>query len=430
MVPAARPSRTLPAPWWAVLTLPFGLTVGFATVAVPFVLRKRGFDMTVIATVSQVAQIPHVVKLLWSPALDSGPRRRTWYFASVGATAFCLALAALVPPSLDHRVAGVPLLWIYAAVLFGAQAAVATSGSAVLALMAVTVADSRRGAAAGWQTAGNLAGTAAGGALVAWMLEHLSPTMAALALAVFCAVAAVPAAFVDEPPLARRSAVALLARLAREIWATLRSPEGWTGLLICVSPVGAGALTNLFSALAPEYAPDTASAERLVFIVTGVLGGIVNAAGALLGGYVADRMNRRLAYVLFGAVTAFCALGMIAFSATPRVFTLGTLAYQFANGLCYAAFYAFVVELLGYRDGVTTQLALYVGASNFAITYVTWLDGYSYDRARAAFPGVPWAGRSAMLAMDALSTFVGIALLWFMMIRVRRLRARRIEASG
>lgn len=425
----ARPSRALPAPSWAVLTLPFGLTVGFATVAVPFVLRGRGFDMTAIATVSQIAQIPHVIKLLWSPALDSGPRRRTWYLASVAAAACCLALATLVQPSLERRAIGLPLLWVYTAILFGAQAAVATSGSAVLALMAVTVPDSQRGAAAGWQTAGNLAGTAAGGALVAWMLQHVSPTRTALALALFCTTAAVPAGFIDEPPLPHRKTVALMARLAREVWSTLRSPEGWTGLLICLSPVGAGALTNLFSALAPEYAPDAASAERLVFIVTGVLGGIVNAAGALFGGYLADRMNRRLAYVLFGAVTAFCALGMIAFSATPTVFTIGTLAYQFANGLCYAAFYAFVVELLGHRDGVTTQLALYVGASNFAVTYVTWLDGYSYDRARFAFSTHPWAGRSAMLAMDAASTFVGIALLWVMMARVRRLRANRIEVS-
>lgn len=422
MLPAVR--RTLPAPCWAVLTLPFGLTVGFATVAVPFVLRGRGFDMTVIATVSQVAQIPHVIKLLWSPALDSGPRRRTWYLGSVAVTACCLAGAALVPPSLQQRVGGVALLWVYTAVLFGAQAAVATSGSAVLALMALTVPDSRRGAAAGWQTAGNLAGTAAGGALVAWMLQHLSAATAALTLAIICAIAAIPAGFVDEPPVPRHKVTVLFARLAKEVWQTVRSPEGWTGLLICLSPVGTGALTNLFSALAPDYAPDAASAERLVFIVTGILGGIVNAAGALFGGYVADRMDRRRAYVLFGAITAFCALGMIFFSPTPAVFTIGTLAYQFANGLCYAAFYAFVVELLGHREGVTTQLALYVGASNFAIAYVTWLDGYGYDRARSAFSGCAGAGRTAMLAIDAISTFVGIALLWLMMVRIRRVRAR------
>jgi predicted MFS family arabinose efflux permease len=397
--------------------LPFGLTVGFATVAVPYVLRVRGFDMTIIATVSQASQLPHVIKLFWSPALDAGPPRRTWYFGSVAVAACCLAAAALIPPTLQQRFAGVPFLWLYTAVLFGAQAAIATSGSAVLALMAVTVPDSRRGQAAGWQTAGNLAGTAAGGALVAWMLQHLSPTTAALTLAAICGVATIPAGFIEEPPLPRRSAIALIGQLVREAWSTLRSREGWTGLLICLSPVGAGALTNLFSALATDYARNAAQTEQLVFLVTGVLGGLVNAAGALLGGYVADRMNRRRAYIVFGAVTALCALGMMIGSATPRVFTIGTLAYQFSNGLSYAAFYAFVIDLVGRRDGVTTQLALYVGASNLAITYVTWLDGYSYDRARSAFASWPGAGRTAMLATDAGATFIGIALLWAIMAR-------------
>lgn len=67
-----QPTRSLAPPYWAILTLPFGLSVGFASIAVPFVLRARGVDMTLIATVSQVAQLPHIVKPFWSPALDSG----------------------------------------------------------------------------------------------------------------------------------------------------------------------------------------------------------------------------------------------------------------------------------------------------------------------------------------------------------------------
>jgi len=180
-------------------------------------------------------------------------------------------------------------------------------------------------------------------------------------------------------------------------------------MLICLSPVGAGALTNLFGALARDYAPDDRAAEHLVFIVAGVLGGIVNAGGSLVGGYAADRMNRRLAYALFGAITAFCAIGMMLAPATPAAFTIGCLAYQFANGLCYAAFYAFVFELLGKESGLTTQLALYVGASNLAVSYVTWFDGYGYDRAAALLPTHVAAGRFGMLGVDALASVLGLA---------------------
>ncbi len=420
-----RPRGYLPPPLWALLTLPFGLTVGFASVAVPFVLRSRGVPMTLIATVSQTAQLPHVIKPFWSPALDSGPPRRSWFFGSVIVAALGLAATALIPPSTTESLGPVPLLGVYTAALFVAQAGAATSGSAVLAMMALTVPDPRRGAASGWQTAGNLAGTALGGALVAWMITHLSSTSTAISLAAICALSAIPAAFVHEAPLPRRRAVRLIRDLFAQVWRTLRSREGWTGLVICLSPVGAGALTNLFSALAKDYSPDDATAEHLVVVVAGVLGGVVNIAGSLLGGRVADRINRRLAYALCGGLTAVCAIGMLFAPASPRAFAVGCLAYQFANGLCYAVFYAFVLELVGHRDAVTTQIALFVGASNLAASYVTWLDGYGYDRARALAPRWASAGRAGMLGMDALATVAGLAILSGITLYVRRARSDR-----
>jgi PAT family beta-lactamase induction signal transducer AmpG len=407
--------------------LPFGLTVGFATIAVPFVLRSRGLPMTLIATVSQAASLPHVIKPFWSPLLDSGPRRRTWFFASIAVTALALATTALIPPSLADRVGPVPMLWVYTAALFVAQAAVATSGSAVLAMMALTVANAKRGAASGWQTAGNLAGTAVGGALIAWMISHLASSTTAITLAAICALSAVPAAFVREVPPPRRSAARLIGDLLGQVWRTIRSREGWTGMVICLSPVGAGALTNLFSALARDYAPSDASAEHLVIVVAGLLGGVVNMVGALLGGVLGDRMNRRLAYSLCGALSGVCAIAMLLAPASPAAFTVGCLVYQLVNGLCYALFYSFVLELVGKRESattVTTQLALYIGASNLAASYVTWFDGFGYDRAKALAPGWASAGRVGMLAMDALATFVGLAVLAGMTFYVRRTERR------
>jgi len=411
--------------------LPFGVTVGFATVAVPFVLRSRGLPMTLIATVSQAASLPHVIKPFWSPLLDSGPRRRTWFFASIAVTALGLAATALIPPSSGDRLGPVPMLWVYTAALFVAQAAVATSSSAVLAMMALTVPDAKRGAASGWQTAGNLAGTAVGGALIAWMIAHLTPSATAITLATICALSAIPAAFVREVPPPRRSAARLIGDLLAGVWRTIRSREGWTGMVICLSPVGAGALTNLFSALAADYAPNDAAAERLVIVVAGLFGGVVNIVGALVGGVLADRMNRRLAYALCGALSGVCAVAMLLAPATPLAFTIGCLAYQLANGLCYAVFYSFILELVGRHDSaatVTTQLALYIGASNLAASYVTWLDGFGYDRAKALAPGRASAGRAGMLAMDAVATFAGLAVLAVMTVSMRRTAPRAADA--
>ena len=260
------------------------------------------------------------------------------------------------------------------------------------------------------------------------MITHLSAAATAVSLAAICALSAIPAAFIDEAPLPRRPAARLIGDLLAQVWRTLRSRDGWTGLVICLSPVGAGALTNLFSALAKDYAPDDATAEHLVVIVAGVLGGVVNIAGSLLGGRLADRIDRRLAYALCGGLTAVCAIGMLLGPASPRAFTVGCLAYQFANGLCYAVFYAFVFELVGRRDAVTTQIALYAGAANLAASYVTGLDGFAYDRARALAPRWASAGRVGMLGMDALATFAGIGVLWATTAYVRRAKKREGSA--
>jgi hypothetical protein len=118
---------------------------------------------------------------------------------------------------------------------------------------------------------------------------------------------------------------------------------------------------------------------------------------------------------------------MLLAPASPAAFTVGTLAYQLINGLCYAVFYSFILELVGKRESVTTvttQLALYIGASNLAASYVTWLDGFGYDRARALAPGWASAGRAGMLAMDALATFAGLAVLALMTLYVRRTAPR------
>jgi PAT family beta-lactamase induction signal transducer AmpG len=411
--------------FWAVLVLPFGLAVGYAQVAVPFVLRGRGLDMTAIAGISAIASLPHAWKFLWAPALDAGWPRKNWFLLTIALTAALLGLTALIPPDRAAHLGPFTLLAIYTAVLTLAQATVATSSSAVLALMAVTLPADDKARASGWQTAGNLAGTSAGGAVITWLLGHTSPMTTAIALAVTCLACAIPVFFIVEPAPAKHRLTSLVVVLLKDVWTTLRSRQGWTGLLICLSPVGTGAMINLFSALAVDYSSDPGAREQMVLLANGVGAGLVGALGALVGGYIAGRMNLRVAYALFGGVTALAAIGMILGPANPTAFSIGCLAYYFANGLCYAAFYAFIFEMIGAggAGAVTTKLALFVGASNLAISYVTWLDGAGYDAAQKHWAGHEWAGRAGMLGADALATFAGIALLCVMLVAVRRMKA-------
>ena len=52
--------------------------------------------------------------------------------------------------------------------------------------------------------------------------------------------------------------------------------------------------------------------NKPIALVTGVLGGIVSAAGCLVGGYWCDRMDRKTAYALYGLLQAVCAIAMTA----------------------------------------------------------------------------------------------------------------------
>jgi PAT family beta-lactamase induction signal transducer AmpG len=406
---------------WAILVLPFGIAVGYLQVAMPYVLRLRGVDMAVIGAIAAAANTPHAVKFFWAPVLDAGWARKKWFFLTVALTALSLFLAALITPDNRQHLGPFGMLTVYTAVLTIAQVMAATSSSAVLGIMATVVPENEKGRASGWQTAGNLAGTAIGGAGITWLLGHTTPRFTGSILAAICMACTLPVLLIHEPVAPKHPLGALMLVLVKDVWATLRSRSGWTGMLICLSPVGAGAMVNLFSALALDYSSDPKVRENMVLYATGILGGLVSAAGALVGGYLADRMNRRVAYVLFGLVTSMCAVAMILAPANPTAFTIGCLAYSFATGLCYSAFYAFVFEMVGKGQGATTKLALFISASNQAINYVTWLDGKAYDVGKGWWRTHAWGGRVGMLGMDALSTFVGIGVLGAMMMLVKRL---------
>jgi PAT family beta-lactamase induction signal transducer AmpG len=283
--------------------------------------------------------------------------------------------------------------------------------------MATTVPTERKGSAAGWSMAGNLGGTGIGGALGLWLTENTSKTVTAVVLAVVMALCGLFVWPIEEPPRIAKPALKAIADLGRDLYRTAKSREGWTGLIICLSPVGAGAAANLFSGAMHN---DYGASEHRVEVVTGVLGGIVSAIGCLVGGVLADKMNRRLAYGLAGGLMAIVALVM-AFSPTdPTTFTVGTLSYQFVNGIGYAAFVAFVLEMIGHEGAVATKYTLFVAASNWAISYTSILDGWGYDKGKV---------RGLFLA-DFGATVAGILILLVMLGILRRGKTKAAPAPA
>jgi MFS transporter, PAT family, beta-lactamase induction signal transducer AmpG len=390
---------------FGILVLPFGAAVGFLQVAAPWWFAHAGLSLEEIAAISATAFLPHAYKIFWCPLIDLGPHRKAWYLAASLVTALLLAAAAMIPEPGQH----VKLL---ALLLTLGQAAAATSSGALDALMAICTRDEDKGRAGGWYMAGNVGGTGILGAGAIWLGEHFSPTVAGVCTGLFVIASALPALTLFEPKdkLQEGSfAKALWKRvtnIGRDLWVTVRSREGITGLVILASPVGCGAMTNLFSAIAPDYQAPAQTVE----LVSGLGGGITGALGSILGGYLADRINRRVAYAIAGGITGLCAVAMALGPLNPSTYAWGSLTYSFANGIAFACFAGMVLEMVSHGAAVTTKYALFTAVSNQAISYTTYLDGRA---------GGLWGVRGSLF-FDGAQTYLGIGVLIAMVLISRR----------
>lgn len=414
-------------PWlYLFLELPFGAAIGFLMIAVPYRLSAAGVSLADIATVSAVGFMPHALKIFWVPLIDMLGRRKVWYLAMVAVTATLLAAASLVPDPARN-------IGILTVLVTALQAAAATTSAALNALIAMTTHPDDKGKAGGFYMAGNVGGTGILGALALWLSTAVHPWAGGLVLALVVVGSGAGAATIHERRVVDAAARAggvlralgrRIAAMGRDLWETASSLQGFTALIISIAPVGCGALTNLFAGMAIEFGAD----QHVVEVVNGLGGGLAGALGSLVGGFLADRMNRRVAYALAGGLTALSAVGMLVAPLTPTTYMVGTLAYNFANGIAFATWAGMVLEVVGDSAAVATKYALFVASSNFAISSVTKLDGMASGFRGLSGDWVREAGARGALAFDAGITVLGIAVV-LGLVRYTSWRNARISAA-
>jgi hypothetical protein len=173
-------------------------------------------------------------------------------------------------------------------------------------------------------------------------------------------------------PTQRAGLLPSFAATFKDLWQLVRKRAGALAFILCFLPIGTGAVT--FSAIAGEW---RASANT-VALVTGVLSGIISAAGCMCGGWVCDRMDRKAAYVWFGIFQAASGVAMALLPRNQVMFVVWVSIYGFTWGLSYAAFSAFVLEVIGKGAAATKYNAL-ASLSNVPIYYMTNIDGWAHD---------------------------------------------------
>ena len=385
------PNRSV-HPWvFMVLIMPFGAMSGFITVAVAYLLTRAGVSVLQTGALVALSYVPHFWKFLWAPIADTTLTRRRWYLIAAVVSAIGFAAIGAIPATPT----GLALLKVVVVI---ANVAVTFLGMAVESLMAYGTTPEFKGRAGGWFQAGNLGGGGIGGGAGLWLAQHLpAPWMAGTILGVCCLLCAFGLFFVAEPAAAHRfgGIGRSLVEVGKDLWGVARARMGLLALILCFLPIGSGAASNLWSAVADDW---RASANT-VALVTGVLGGIIQAIGCLAGGWLCDRMNRQGAYVLYGVLQGGCAVAMALAPRTEAMYIVFTLVYGFVMGLTFAGFSAFVLEAMG-TGAAATKYNVFASLSNMPIYYVTLLDSWAHAR---------W-GSGGMLYCDALAGVVGLLL--------------------
>lgn len=362
---------------WVVglLIAPAGLSSGYTTVTLVFLLTQAGLRTAAIGAFLAAVLAPTTFKFLWAPLIDAtlGPRR--WYLIGVAALTATLSALAFVPVG----VAGLPLITALAVantVAFGIVT------FPVEIIMAYDVPPERKGRASGWYQATYQGGSAIGGGAALYLSQQGLPAwLPALSLAVACAACApfVRLAAPRPPALSDGNGITGLLAIARDVWAFARSRLGPLTLLLAILPIGSGALINLFPALAADW---RAGAD-VVALLSGAAGGVSTLVGSLAGGWICDRVDRRAALCGLGLLLSAVAAAMALGPRTPMALLGFGLLYALVAGAALAAFTAAMLDALG-RGAAATKYTLLGCIGQVSYIWLASLDAGVHDHSGAA----------------------------------------------
>jgi hypothetical protein len=383
------------------LRLPFGISMGVITVTLPFWLSEAGVSVTQIGFVEVVALSPITGRVLLALFVDLTWSPRTWFAVGAVVSALAVALLGLLP------LGTIDLVWV-AVIAFVYAFANNCLAVPVGALPARTVEETQRGRAAGWYMAANIGGAGLTGGAGLWLGTHVSHATSACLAAVTTAACISALRYTAEVPGTDRRVP--FGRRALELWRglLLTAREKYAPLLavVCLSPIGTGALSNLWSAVGPGW---RASAD-VIALGAGVVSGVASAIGSVLGGWVYDRRGMWHSYFGSGLALAVAALAMAITPRSPAFYLAGITVYSLALGWSYAAFAG--LRAWGSRGPATATLyAFWVSINNVPGQYMTAANAWTFDH----------LNETAMLVTEALITIAAL--------RIGSLMLRRYQVS-
>jgi PAT family beta-lactamase induction signal transducer AmpG len=384
------------------LIFPTGISQGFITIALPWVLKQHGFSVAAIAGIVALGLSANLWRFLWGPVVDMTLSLRKWYWISFAASSITLMLLCYIPYEIRHS----GLLTI---TLFISQVAATFLMMPTTAYMAKCVPTNRKGSAGGWYQAGNLAGTGLGGGVGLWLAGHFSMPVTGMILCIVSLGFSLVIQLLKDIPAEQGKRLGReLVALGKDIIALVKIPLALLTILLICMPIGSGAAANLWSAIATDWKTDA----NTVALVTGIISGIVSTVGCVVGGIMVDRWGVWSGYLASGAVCAVVTIIMAILPMEPYVFIGGVLAYTFGLGLINAAFTAVILLAIG-KKNAATKYALLSSFGNLPVVYMTAFNGWSHDHYNSRY----------MLLAEAV---IGFAFILISLFIIRKMQSRKM----
>lgn len=377
-MPTLTGSRAARTTTLCVLYAAQGMPWGFVTIALLSYLAGQGAGLAETAKISSLATLPWTFKLFWGPIIDrftlrSMGRRRPWIILAQLAMSVTLLAMILIG---DLTAEFETLAWM----VFLHNCFVSLQDVASDALAVDVLLDSERGSVNGLMWASNYAGTAIGGAGMGTVIANYGLRPA------FCLQAAVLLGILFVPLLFReRSGEKLLPwskgaanmepgeERAESIVGLVRGLAGafkaWPAILGALFAYTASITIGMRVAVMPVfYTQQIGWTDARFAQVEGGIGSAAGVLGALLGGFLADRLGVKAVITL--GVLGICSLCVVMGLSDelrvsplfPLVFLLGT---TFCISLMTVAGFAMFMRLCT-ATVAGTQYTFYMALANVA----------------------------------------------------------------
>ena len=384
------------------LVMPAGISIGFMSVTLPWLLTHKGFSVAEAAAIVAIGISANLWRFFWGPIADLTLSLRKWYWIGISACTATLLLLCITP----FTTKGAALLTV---VVFISQVAATLVLLPVGGFMAHRIETSKKGRAGGWYQAGNLGGTGLGGGAGLWLATHYSVTIAGIVLCAISILFALMMLLIEDVQRNKEKSVAAeLATMGKDVLSMLKIPVVLFVIIMICLPIGTGAAANLWSAIANDWKTDADT----VALVTGILSGVVSAVGCVVGGYVADRFGNWVAYLGSGTICALVTIGMAVLPYQPYVYIAGVLAYAFGCGLINAAFSSVLLFATGKRHAAT-KYSMLSSLGNIPVVYMTAFNGWAHDMHSSKY----------MLVAEGV---IGILFVALCIIALKRMQAKKL----